>query len=311
MADKRIPVILDTDIGGDIDDTWALGFLLKCPELDLKLVTTVSSYPRYPAKIACKFLQTVGRADVPVGLGVASGELTDADIASFASNLNQSKWVEGYTLSEYPGELVEDGVGRLIDVVMNSNETVTIVAIGPAQNVAEALAREPRIAQKARFVGMHGSVRVGYAHTEGRKPCPECNVVSNPAALDKVFKAPWPITITPLDTCGYVVLEGELFQRVRKSDKSIPKAIMENYTAWLGENTAQMTVEGKSSTLFDTVAVYLAFAEDFCTMEDMRLRVTDDGMTVIDETQPNKLHVAASWKDKQAFYELLVSRLTN
>ncbi len=34
----RIPVILDTDIGGDIDDTWALGLLLKSPELDLKLV---------------------------------------------------------------------------------------------------------------------------------------------------------------------------------------------------------------------------------------------------------------------------------
>ena len=35
-----IPVIFDTDIGSDIDDTWALGFLLRCPELDVKLVTT-------------------------------------------------------------------------------------------------------------------------------------------------------------------------------------------------------------------------------------------------------------------------------
>jgi inosine-uridine nucleoside N-ribohydrolase len=32
------PVILNTDIGDDIDDTWALGLLLKCPELDVKLV---------------------------------------------------------------------------------------------------------------------------------------------------------------------------------------------------------------------------------------------------------------------------------
>ncbi len=35
-----IPVILDTDIGGDIDDTWALAMLLKSPEVDLKLVVT-------------------------------------------------------------------------------------------------------------------------------------------------------------------------------------------------------------------------------------------------------------------------------
>ena len=37
---RRIPVILDTDIGNDIDDTWALGQLLNSPELDLKLVLT-------------------------------------------------------------------------------------------------------------------------------------------------------------------------------------------------------------------------------------------------------------------------------
>ena len=33
--EKKIPVILDTDIAGDIDDSWALAFLLRCPELDI------------------------------------------------------------------------------------------------------------------------------------------------------------------------------------------------------------------------------------------------------------------------------------
>jgi len=37
LSSKKIPVILDTDIGEDIDDTWALGLLLKCPEFDVKL----------------------------------------------------------------------------------------------------------------------------------------------------------------------------------------------------------------------------------------------------------------------------------
>ena len=35
-----LPVILDTDIGGDIDDTWALAMLLRSPELDLRVGTT-------------------------------------------------------------------------------------------------------------------------------------------------------------------------------------------------------------------------------------------------------------------------------
>jgi len=41
-ARQPIPVVLDTDIGTDIDDTWALAFLLRCPELDVRLITTAT-----------------------------------------------------------------------------------------------------------------------------------------------------------------------------------------------------------------------------------------------------------------------------
>ena len=50
-AGKKIPVVFETDIGGDIDDTWALGMLLKSPELDVKLVTSDSGNDVYRAKI--------------------------------------------------------------------------------------------------------------------------------------------------------------------------------------------------------------------------------------------------------------------
>src|SRR5215471_21824700 len=64
-----IPVILATDIGDDIDDTWALGFLLKCPELDLKLALTEYGKAEYRGKLLAKFLQITGHERVPVGLG--------------------------------------------------------------------------------------------------------------------------------------------------------------------------------------------------------------------------------------------------
>ena len=48
---KKIPVIYDSDIGDDIDDTWALGFILQCPELDVKLVVGDNDKPVYRAKI--------------------------------------------------------------------------------------------------------------------------------------------------------------------------------------------------------------------------------------------------------------------
>src|SRR6516162_8277625 len=67
---KPKPVILTTDIGDDIDDTWALGLLLKSPELDLKLVLGDYGKNQYRAKVLAKFLETAGRTDVAVGVGL-------------------------------------------------------------------------------------------------------------------------------------------------------------------------------------------------------------------------------------------------
>ena len=65
-----IPVIFDTDIGDDIDDTWALGLLLRSPELDVKLAVGDNGKPEYRAKLLAKFLERAGRSDVPVGVGL-------------------------------------------------------------------------------------------------------------------------------------------------------------------------------------------------------------------------------------------------
>ena len=63
-----------------------------------------------------------------------------------------------------------------------------------------------------------------------------------------------------------------------------------------------------SSTLFDTVAVYLAVAQDFCRMERLGICVTDDGMTIIDP-QAKQMNVAAAWTNMEGFKNLLVDRL--
>ncbi len=294
-----IPVILDTDIGDDIDDTWALGLLLKSPELDLKLAVGDFGNPQYRAKLLAKFLQVAGRADVPVGLGI-EGRSGGKD--------SQAEWVKNYDLKSYPGKVYPDGVQALIDIVMKSPEPVTLICIGPVPNIAEALKREPRIAQNARFVGMHGSVRVGYGGS--KKPSAEWNVKADPKACQRVFTAPWEMTITPLDTCGIVNLSGERYQRVRDSKDPIAAAIIENYRIWARTRSKTPDAAEKfSSTLYDTVAVYLAMRQDLCQMERLGIRVTDDGFTEVDP-QAKMIHVATAWKDLDAFRDFLVERLT-
>ncbi len=294
---KRIPVILATDIGDDIDDTWALGFLLKCPELDLKMVLTEYGKARYRAKLLAKFLQTTGHTQVPVAVGPDNEPTGEG---------GQAAWVKDYDLSSYPGRVYSNGVQALIEFIMHSKDPVTLICIGPMPNVAAALAQEPRIARRARFVGMDGSVRIGYGGSA--KPAAEWNVKAAPKAAQQVLSAAWDITITPLDTCGLVTLDGERYARLLQSHDPIVSAILENYRLWSRSQKDPEAPEHRSSVLFDTVAVYLAFTHDLCRMERLRIRVSDDGFTVTDP-HAKPMEVATAWNSLDGYRDFLVQRL--
>jgi inosine-uridine nucleoside N-ribohydrolase len=297
-SSKPKPVILATDIGDDIDDTWALGLLLKSPELDLKLALGEYGKNQYRARLLAKFLQTVHHASIPIGIGMDTEPRGEG---------GQAAWLKDYDLGSYAGKVHQDGVQALIDTVMGSPEPVTIIAIGPMPNVAAALAREPKIAQRARLVGMYGSVRRGY---DGSKTVSaEWNVKADAKSCQKAFTAPWDMTITPLDTCGVVTLDGERYQRLRDSKDLIASTIIENYRIWSKANKAPNdAAEQHSSVLFDTVAVYLAMSHDLCRMEKLGIRITDDGFTRIDE-QAKQVQVATEWKSLDGYRDFLVERL--
>jgi len=298
---KRVPVILDTDIGGDIDDTWALAMLLKSPELDVKLVVSDTANTTYRAKIIAKMLEAAGRIDVPVGVGI---HLSD-DVGP------QQEWVEDYQLSSYKGMVYKDGVKAMIETIMNSPIPVTLVCIGPVPNIAAALEREPRIARKARFVGMHGCLSKspwGYNGKVGGLVA-EYNVRADAKALQKVFEASWSIAITPLDTCGFVRLKGEKYRAVRECRDPLVQALMENYRIWLKNREDTQQFETQSSILFDTVAVYLAFSEELLEMRELGIRITDDGYTLIDD-KARRVNCAVEWRNLSAYEDFLVERLT-
>jgi inosine-uridine nucleoside N-ribohydrolase len=292
-----IPVILATDIGDDIDDTWALGLLLKSPELDLKLVMTEYGKGQYRAKLLAKFLQTTGHARVPIGIG--------PDVEPRGQG-GQAAWVKDYDLGSYPGKVHPDGIQALVDTLMQSSRPITLICIGPMPNVAAALAREPLIAQHARVVGMDGSVRLGYGGS--KTVSAEWNVKAAVKAARQVLSAPWEITITPLDTCGLVTLEGERYRRVLEAADPVASTVIQNYRLWSRSNNTQDEAERRSSVLFDTVAVYLAFSQDLCKMERLGIRVSEDGYTLIDQ-QAKPMNVATEWKSLDRYRDLLVQRL--
>jgi len=293
---QKVPVILDTDIGDDIDDSWALVMLLKSPQFDVKLVTTTFGKSEYRAKIIAKILTLAKRSDVAIGLGARGRTGTGG----------QESWVRDYNLGSYAGTIHEDGVQALIDTLNASPHTVTLISIGPSNTVAAALERQPAIASKAIFVGMQGAVLKGY---DGGPVSAEWNVKTNIPASKKVLLAPWKQTfITPLDTCGLVKLSGQRFQTLCESHDELVKALLENYRIWAGK--ARLSDLKSSSVLFDTVAVYLANpeAKPLLGIEELSITVNDAGTTAIDPAGV-KMNVATTWKSLDDYCDLLVKTL--
>jgi inosine-uridine nucleoside N-ribohydrolase len=296
VAVEKIPVILDTDIGDDIDDTWALVLLLKSPPFDLKLVTTTFGKAEYRAKIIAKLLTAAHRTDVPVGLGEGGRNGTGG----------QQPWVRDYRLSDYPGKIEQDGPAAIARTIAASPRPVTVIAIGPPTTLAAAVERYPEMAAKAAFSGMHGSVRKGYG---GGKVSAEWNVRAVPAAARRVLSAPWrQISITPLDTCGLVNLSGARFQSLQRSRDPLTQVLLENYRIWAKKDRLEQ-LKG-TSTLYDTVAVYLAYpgSRPLLRLETLPISVTGDGFTRIDPAG-TKMSVATEWKDLDGYRDFLVKIL--
>jgi len=321
-----IPVVIDTDIGDDIDDTWALAMALNSPELDIRLVLTAGPGKHLQrAAIVAKLIGLAGRDDVAIGLGCQPGEED--------SLIYQARWTAGYSLDvAYGGTVHKDGVQAMIDLIMahEGPEPITIIAIGPLRNVAEALRLKPAIAHKCKFVGMHGSIRKGY---EGSATIHrEYNVYVDPDSCREVLSADFiSKTLTPVDTCGLVQLKGARYDTVVDSPSPTAKACIESYRLWSADLPAshphkRVDPVMSSTVLFDCVAIFLAFSEEWLRPleEHCSLMVTADGYTRLEERTASgmkettsesqqfdckDIRLALEWSDLDAFHDDLVRRI--
>lgn len=308
---KPLPVkpkitILDTDIGTDIDDSWALALLLASPELDLRLITTVSGDVRYRAGLCAGLLAAAGRTNIPIGLGIGG----DLKVPAALQGPLLAGVGEEAALNAHPC-VIDDGVEAMIQTIMEAEDEVTVIGIGPFTNIAEAIRRRPEIVQRARFVGMCGSVRIGYRGSETASA--EYNVFADIAAAQAVLSAAWDITIAPLDSCGHVLLAGEDYQRFYNFATGHPNStaaeVMAHYRQWLSALKAPADqLVRRSTTQYDAVAIYLAISEAGLEMEKLPIRVTDEGLTRLDETG-RLMAVATGWRDRAAFDQMFIERL--
>lgn len=301
MQQKQRVAILDTDIGNDIDDTWALGLLLKTPELFPALVLSCSGDTKYRAAVAAAFLERTGFSDIPVGVGIRRKDGEPSILESL------HEWLNGYSLDNYPGRVAEDGIAEAISI-MEEAEEVVLIGIGPMTNLAEICRRRPDLVRKCRLTAMAGSLRKNFRDCSGQ--IAEYNIITDLAAAQTVFCAEWKeFTLTPLDHCGNIVLSGDEYRRMRSADGNIAREILASYHAWLKFGGKPSDgAEQESSILYDTAAVHLAASDRFTRFELWKLIVDDAGfLRTSDSGKP--VRVAMDWNDFGAYCRELLAKL--
>ncbi len=299
MTHCKIPVILHTDLGTDIDDTWALIMLLRQSWYDLKMVLVDTGDLHYRASLAASILTHFGRSDVTLGLGLESSvdRVRARPLASVLS---------GSELSSYPGEVYYDGTRQLIEVVQTADQPVALISIGPASALAAMLDQAPEIAQKIRFTGMFGSLKQSHEGKIGQ--IVEYNVRQDIPAAQRIFAAPWlESRFTPLDSCGQVILADAEYQMLANSSDPGIKLLFEHYNCWRRYHQLDLTQQ-RSSILFDTVAVHLACSTEFLQMKEMRLAVDDKGYLTHSRDAP-LAQVATGWTDLPGYRKFLAQTI--
>lgn len=204
-------VIIDTDPG--IDDAQAIAFAIAHPEIELLGLTTVFGNADVDTTTANALivLDEFGRPDIPVAKG-ASQPLEQARFASpefvhgvdGLGNLNLSK-PKTQAVTETAAEFIVRSANEL-------NGELTLVAVGPLTNIAQAVSLDPSLPSKVKqLVVMGGCV----TEPGNVTPIAEANFINDPHAADQVLAYDWPVTIIGLDVTNQTKLSEADLARLR------------------------------------------------------------------------------------------------
>lgn len=233
----KIPILLDTDIGDDIDDALAVLLALRSPELELLGITTVHQNTKARAALVGRLLQIEKRDDIPVCWGSGQPIIERVDRDQSPCQFSDEK------------PFGRPGAAPFIAATIRSRPgAIRLVTIGPLTNVALALLQDESLAgQIAEIVMMAGSF---YLHSN------ECNIASDPEAARIVFDAGIPIRAVGLDvTRGKTLTPAQEKQFFESPDPAVACIV-----AWLKRwRTILHHNETMGPGLHDPIAVMAAF----------------------------------------------------
>jgi purine nucleosidase len=281
-------VIIDTDIGDDIDDAFAIALALRSPELEILGISTTFGDTEARAKIVDRMLGEAGRT----GIAVLAGAPTTSKVP-----MTQRPYGEGghFAKASHP-----NSVDFILDLIRRYPSQITLIAIGPLMNVGALIDKDPQTFLKLkRVVIMGGSIKCGYGELwfcTAHGPDAEWNIINDIPSAKKLFLSGVPLYVMPLDSTQLKFDEVKRAFLFRQATP-LTDALTLLYHEW-GQQTP---------TLFDPMTLAYILNPQICPVEPMHIRVDDKGFTRPEPGAPNAQVCMHS--DSDAFFHLLIGRL--
>ncbi len=215
---QKHAVLIDTDIGDDIDDALALALALRSPEIELHGVTTVFGDTQRRARLAAHLLYVFEREDVPV----AAGQQMPLQLRHQPSSVPQAAILDDCAKS--PALSTISGPKLIIQTALAHSGHLTLLCLGPLTNIATALSIEPCLFMAIRRIVMTGG-------TSGI-PFPEWNIRSDAKAAQIVLGSGIPVTMLGWNVTTRCQLRESDIEQLRRDSSPQTQLLSQLLTIW-------------------------------------------------------------------------------
>lgn len=267
-------IIIDTDIGDDIDDALAIAFAVLRPELDVKAITTVYGAVDLRLEIVSKLLHVLGRDDIPI----AAGERYPLGEVSPDLWKRLSQWKPNQHPFVKPGDKLrpatrDQAVDLIIETVNQHAGDIYLATIGAETNIALALRRDPSLSKKVTAIAIMGGAPV-----ENRV---EWNILCDPDAAAFVFSSDARKLVAGYETTRRIVMTPPYIDKLRLVKTPIAQALTELIDLWMPHRGGK-----PGPVIYDMCPILWAYDPSYFTVERRRLLVETKGQFTRGYTVP-------------------------
>lgn len=252
-----IPVLIDTDIGSDIDDAFAIALALQSPEVDIKGVTTVFCNTDRRTALVEMLLKLAGREDIPVHTGL-SHPIVQREMFDQPIDLqdNVPEWLDEF--EKYLTPKPHDAPQFIIEMLEKAEKPLVILTLGALTNIAAVLTVRPDLKEKIDYLMiMGGSYFMNYQ---------EYNFSCDPEAARIVAESGLKMKFVGLDITRRCCMGPEYVRKLREAKSPVIKALMK-----------MACLHGDYIYLHDPLAMFCIVSDAYVTFEKALLTVETEG----------------------------------